>query len=183
MKTLIFTQILIALSLFSQSTPEPDYFNQPYYLNDSNQLEKIEKADAKYEVKVKGMGYGGYDMFFTALSPKSNKILSKEKSLVFLIKLNTDIDPEGYIILSKATIKSKKRLFIFDSRSMMGEAKEMKDKKIPLTVEKISDKVFKINITEKLEPGEYAFKPFSSMNLSGNAAGGLNQTIYCFGID
>lgn len=183
MKTLILAQILITLALFSQNHPEPDYFNQPYFLNDSNQLEKIEKADAKYEIKVKGMGYGGYDMFFTALGSQSTKRFSKEKSLVFLIKLNTDVDPEGFIVVSKATIKNKKRLFIFDSRTMMGEAKETKDKKTPITVEKLSDKVFKIKITEKMEPGEYAFKPFSSVNLGGNAAGGLNQTLYCFGID
>ena len=100
MKTLILAQILITLALFNQNHPEPDYFNQPYFQNDSNQLEKIEKADAKYEIKVKGMGYGGYDMFFTALGSQSTKRFSKEKLLVFLT------------ILKKKVIKTRLRVFL-----------------------------------------------------------------------
>lgn len=173
----------ISVSTFGQDLPAPDYYNQPYYLNDSNKLEKIERVDATYEVKIKGMGYGGFEMYFSAFNEKSAIRFPSNKPLVFLIKLNTDEDPEGFISVAIGTVKKKKRRFIFDSRSMMGKAKDVSDRHINTIVEKLKDDIFKITIQDKLSPGEYAFKPFTSIDLQGNVAGGMNQTIYCFGID
>lgn len=179
--------IIAFISIFSygQDLPTPEYYNQPYFLNDSNKLEKIERVDATYTSTLKGMGYGGNEMYLSILNKKSSKVFSNDKPLVFLIKLNTYEDPESFISMLVGTVKKKERKFIYKRISMMGNVKDISGREVSIKVEKLKDEIFKISVLDKLPPGEYAFKPFTTTSLHGNVtrARSSNETMYCFAIN
>jgi hypothetical protein len=140
-------------------------------------------VDAKMEGKVKGIM--GWELYFTAMPEKSSKRFLSNTKLRFLAKLNTDEDPQGFVSITSGLIKKDKRRFIFDSRKMSGAVRDVSKNIIPVSVEKLKDKIFLITVINNLSPGEYAFKPFKTTDLNGSSSGQVspNQTIFCFGID
>ena len=177
--------LLLPLASIGQDLPEPDYNDQPYYLESNNTLSKVERGEASVEAKIKGMGYGGYEMMYTLEEAKSEKRLTRENDFKFIVKLDTDEDPEEIISVSKATIKKGRRLFKMMSRTMTGKNRKSEAPKIKVTVNKVRDNIFEIVLPSDLEPGEYAFMPFDTQKLNGSVGVGYSATVklYCFAID
>ncbi|MEJ6694630.1 MAG: hypothetical protein QNK51_02235 [Chitinophagales bacterium] len=180
MKNFLFVlPLLISLQLYGQNYPDPDYLNQPYLLNSENTLVKLERGDAQFDFKIKGLGYGGYDMFYTVFGMESDTKVSFGSPLVFLVKLDTKEDPSTFITLTKGNLKREKRNFIFDSRSMMGKSKDISENNVPVDIAKLENGIFRITTKSTLEVGQYAFKPIGV----SNAMVPGKQTIFCFSIE
>jgi hypothetical protein len=105
------TQIVLAIllissdTLFAQSIPEPEYSGRPYTLAPNNTLNDLERTDAQVDIKVKALGYGGYESYYTAFSAKSEIRLNKNNLPKFIIKIDANTDPSELISMAKAKIK------------------------------------------------------------------------------
>lgn len=180
---LTITSLFIGLILNAQSFPDPEFSSRPYILENGKTLKDLERANAQLEWKIKGMGYGGSESYFTAFTPNSEVRFTKNTLPRLIIKVDGDVDPSEVISLSKGVVKKNKRKFIQGSMSMTGKARDVSESYIKLEFKKISKGVFEIILPNDLQSGEYAFMP---INGSGsNSVTSLNSKvkISCFGID
>lgn len=166
---------LISLTAFSQN---PEYSGRPY-LWENKKLSELERAEAQFDTKSKGFGYGGVDILYTVFTDKSDIRFTKEKLPIFVIKVDKGIDPaEAYVIL-KATVKKKKRSFLVGSYAMGGKAKDTGDPKIKAVYKKLKDGIYEVTLPNDTSTGEYAFVSNSTEGMSM----GNKIKITCFGID
>src|SRR5579872_6579578 len=85
--------IYSCLSCIAQdTTPEPDFSQKPYYLKDGK-LAEFEKADANLERKVKGMGYGGVEFFYSVAGLKSSARFASSSIPKIIVKTEDNSDP------------------------------------------------------------------------------------------
>ena len=180
---LVITFMITGLILNAQSFPDPEFSSRPYILEDGKTLKSLERADAQLEWKIKGMGYGGSESYFTTFTPNSDVRFTKGTLPKLIIKVDGDVDPSEVITLSKGVVKKKKRKFIQGSMSMTGKARNVSESYIKLEFKKIRKGIYEIILPNDLEPGEYAFMPISSGG--SNSVTSLNSKvkISCFGID
>jgi len=189
MKTLsIAILLLLTIKSFSQEEviPKIDYDNQPYYLKSDGSLSKLERAEGAMAAKLKGMGIGGSEMFIKVFNGTSNVRFSKNNLPVFYVKLSTSEDPETIIKLSKASqVEKKHRSFLLRKQGLTGNVKSNQENNIRLNITKLTDEIFKIEIAQNIEIGEYSFMPFKSIDLQGSVAysATASQILFCFGID
>lgn len=166
---------LTGIAAFAQN---PEFSGRPYLWQDSK-LSDLERVDAQFDTKAKGLGYGGVDTYYTVFTDKSDIRFAKDKLPTFIIKVDKGIDPaETYTVL-KATVKKKKRSFLIGSYAMGGKAKDTSDEHIKVTYKKLKDCVYEITLPSDIEKGEYAFVPNSTEGVSA----GNKMKITCFGID
>lgn len=174
MKKLILLSVFVltfASLSFSQSIPEPDFSWRPYILLENNTFKNFERVEAKIDVKSKGMGYGGAEMYYTAFNSKSNlRFKSNEMPRVF-IKFDSNIDPVEMISLSIGEVKKDRRRFLNTSMAIGGKAQDTNSSFVAIEFKKIRDGIFEIILPSNMLPGEYAFMPTGNLQLS------------CFGID
>jgi hypothetical protein len=180
--TLILT-LFAALSTVSQSLPDPEFLSRPYVLTDDNVLKNLERADAEIDVKVKGMGYGGTEIFYVAFSPKSDVRFDKNSLPRLIIKLEGSIDPAEIILLSKGEVKRDRRRFIQGSRALGGKARDVSSSYVEIRFKKIEGGLFEIVLPSDLQPGEYAFTPVGTVSQTPFATSSTKTKISCFGID
>ena len=109
MKKIILT-IAILISGFSsilmaQSFPDPEFSSRPYILDVDKTLKNLERTDAQIETKVVGMGYGGFETYYTAFEPESDVRLSMNSLPKIIIKIEGNVYPSEIISLSEAVVK------------------------------------------------------------------------------
>lgn len=182
MKKIIFTiAILISgfsSSIMAQSFPDPEFSSQPYILEANNSYKKLERADAQIETKIVGMGYGGFETYYTAFEPESDVRLPMNSLPRMIIKVEGNVDPSEIISLSEAEVKRDRRRFLQSSRGMRGRAHDISDTYIKLEFKKIRNGIFEVILPSDIQPGEYAFMPIIS-----GGSNSLTVKISCFGID
>jgi len=185
MKKLFYTGLIFlysALTCLGQEIPIPDFTEKPYYLK-NGELKNIERTNANIEGKVRGMGYGGVDIFFTAPGEMSNVRFDTNNLPMFIIRLEKNIDPEEVITLVKRDKKKKRkrRRFKFKSIKMGGRNRDVSDQEVGFSVKKIQDGVYGLTFENGLEQGEYAFLPI--INTHTTLILGRSVKISCFGVN
>ena len=183
-KLILIMTILVTLvtSSFSQSFPDPEFSLRPYFLLGDNTLKNFERADVLIDIKMKAMGYGGAEIYNTALSPKSDVRFSKDAIPKIIVKIGLNVDPADIISLSLGEVKKDRRRFLQSSMALGGKARDVSLYNVPLDFKKISEGIYEIVLPSNIQAGEYAF---SSIN-DGSANPLVKTTkvkISCFGID
>lgn len=172
----------IQFSSFSQEIPIPDFAKRPFILNEENELVDFERLVAVVDFKIKGMGYGGSEIYYTVTPSRSLKRYPLSNLPKFVIKTEPNQDPSEVIYLSKAfEVNSKRRRFLTSKLSLTGKSKEVDSQFIQIDFKKISEDVYEIIIIEPIGNGEYAFIPFDTAESSRNMGGKV--FINCFGIN
>lgn len=165
------------IKLDVKKLPVPEYTLRPYWLTDKNTLEEVERVDAQIDVKVKGMGYGGAEYFYTAFSPKSLVGFSKNQLPILVFRTEGGVDPLEIISLVKGEVKSDRRRFIQGSMKMGGKARNVNSAFVDIRVEKLKDNIFQIILPDDIESGEYAFMPTTTSSTN------TKVKIACFRIE
>lgn len=183
LSTLFFLLISSILIAQEANIPEPEFLNRPYYLEEG-ELKGFEKIDGVIDIKVKAMGYGGSDTFYTAFNSESTKRFTNNNFPRIFVKLESGIDPEEVITILKKDKKRKKnrRRFKIGSRKLFGKARNTNSNIISFDIIKIRNQVYEIIIDTELKPDEYAFAPMSKTNTDLLSAS-TSVKMYCFGID
>lgn len=180
---LLILLILSSLSSIAQdSLPVPEFNAMPYYLN-NGELIVIERNEAVFDTKVKGMGYGGGEYFYSVFGLTSKTRFDKNKFPRIFIKVETKGDPKDLIEIVAEDTKKKndRRRFKQGSRNMYGKAKDVSENKVEFVLKKLKPNVYEIIFESPLKPGEYAFMPVYDDTL--NPLNGGATKVSCFGID
>jgi hypothetical protein len=168
------------VSITDAEIPIPDFPGRPYYITGSKKLENLERADASSDVKIKGLGYGGHDLYFTAFGIKSPITFKQSELPKLVIKLEANQDPSEMVTLTKATLLKDRRRFLQESGSLGGKAHNVEASRLPLQFRKVRDGLYEIVIPATIEPGEYAFMP---MGASGSILSSTTIKISCFSVE
>ena len=159
--------------------PVPEFVNQPYYYNkNDNKLIQLENSSAELVTKKKTLGLKGAKQFFSmnGMSSKVRFIISD--SIVFFIKTSGDvIDLTSYIKLYKFIPGDQKREVTITTREgLLNDKDEEKGKMISISMKPISKDNYRIELSERLEAGEYGFVWVKNMDLK-------EYNVFAFGID
>ncbi|UPT68015.1 MAG: hypothetical protein M0D57_04965 [Sphingobacteriales bacterium JAD_PAG50586_3] len=176
---LSFLIVFVFGAIQAQTTlPNPEFSGRPYYVSGS-ELKALERADATVDVKVKGMGYGGMETYYTVFGKTSSVRFKKAEMPRLVVKIDGSADPAESIVLARTfELKKDRRRFIKGKSKLGGKSKDISKYDVALDFKKIGDGLYEITITGALEPGEYAFMPILSDN------GGANKIkLTCFGVD
>ena len=179
----LFISFLLILSTqsFAQKFPEPEFSSRPYILEGNNTLKNLERADAQIDMKVKGMGYGGVETYYTVFTPSSDVRLPKDTLPKFIIKIEGNLDPSELVALSLGTSKKNRRRFLQGSMGMTGKARDVSDAYLKLEFKKIRKDIYEIILPKDVQPGEYAFMPIG--NNSQVTPANTKVKLTCFAID
>jgi len=148
--------------------------NHPHYYNEvKNNVKALEKAIASTKTKMKAFGYGGTDVLYEIDGEKSAIRISGSDSVAFLLNTGGTSSPE--LILYKLKSENNTRNAVSMQVKTFGSMKSG-DNVIACNITQLSNGLFKIIPSKKLEPGEYFFtgKPvLSSTTIDA----------YAFGVD
>lgn len=183
--TFLLFGLLMQLQLFSQETiPDPEFSERPYYL-DNGELKNLERADAVFDIKVKGGGYGGADYFYSAFGEQSPVRFHKDSIPRIFIELDKNVDPEETIVILRKEKKNKKnrRRFKQGSSAMGGKARDVSENRVSFSINKVRPGLYEIIFDHGLLPGEYAVMPINKPSQSIFDSGSNTVKITCFGID
>ncbi|MBS1950996.1 MAG: hypothetical protein JST37_08335 [Bacteroidetes bacterium] len=176
----LFIFILVSSQAKSQDVPEPDFSQKPYFLVDGK-LINMEKTDASLEKKMRGMGYGGVEYFYSVAGNRSSSRVTASSIPKIIYKNDDNSDPSESILVCIGEPRKGSRRFSSFRMSAFGSSKGVLDNRIKLTVKKIRDKIFEITIDQPLSPGEYAVLPYSKgMSMTVITTG---TKVNCFGVD
>jgi hypothetical protein len=187
MKNICILLLLFITGMVSaQEIPEPEYSMRPYYL-DNEKLITFEKVKAELDMKVKGLGYGGYVSYLTAFEKSSSVRFTTNDIPRIFILIEGKVDPEDIVSVFRQTKRKRKkdrRRFKHSSRALGGKVRDVSDNQIPYEIKRVRDNIFEISFDKVLEPDEYAIVAVAaSDNQNPFALGSTTQKIYCFGID
>lgn len=175
MKKITFSIALVAIG-FAGFAQIPEFKNTPMILKADGKLDKLEKQSASIRDK------GGSNPFANAYSygatAKSVQFISitgaespvkVDPSVKFVFKANdAEVDPEGVFIVYEAVIAKKMRE-VYVKKDF---GRNVKDKEVSLSFEKIQPGVYKIT-PQNLKPGtEYGIVPNTE---------GASKIVYLFG--
>jgi hypothetical protein len=184
MRKLLFLMAFFAVqfSTYSQEIPIPDFAKRPFILTEENELIDFERLVAVVDFKIKGMGYGGSEVYYTVSPSRSLKRYPLSNLPRFIIKTEPNQDPSEVIYLSKAfEVNSKRRRFLTSKMTMTGKSKEVVSQFIQIDFRKLATDVYEIIIVDPIGNGEFAFIPFDTAESSKNMGGKV--FINCFGVD
>jgi hypothetical protein len=184
MKKLLFLTCFLAIQFFvySQEIPIPDFAKRPFILTEENELTDFERLVAVVDYKIKGLGYGGGELYYTVTPGRSLQRYPLSNLPRFIIKTEPNQDPSEVIYLSKAyEVNAKRRRFITSKFNIAGKSKEVDNQFVAIDFKKLSEDVYEIVISELIGNGEFAFIPFDTAESSRNMGGKV--FINCFGID
>ena len=176
----LFIFILVSSQAKSQDVPEPDFSQKPYFLVDGK-LINMEKTDASLEKKMRGMGYGGVEYFYSVAGNRSSSRVTASSIPKIIYKNDDNSDPSESILVCIGEPRKGSRRFSSFRMSAFGSSKGVLDNRIKLTVKKIRDKIFEITIDQPLSPGEYAVLPYSKGTTMTVVTTGTK--VNCFGVD
>lgn len=182
--TVVATPINItpALDLTKMVIETPEFNDRPYWVKPDATLNNLERGDATIDFKVKGMGYGGSEIYYTVFPKQSNIRFKSGQEPSIIVKVGDKTDPSELFILSKAEVKTDRRRFLLASRSMTGSARNLDPTEITLEFKKLREGVYEIILPKGLPSGEYTFLPMASEG-TGVLQTGHKVKITCFGID
>jgi hypothetical protein len=162
---------LIGIFALSQDMPDPDFTVRPYYV-DGNDLKAFEKTEATIETKTKGLGYGGFDVFYAVPGTKSTVRFSQGIFPKVIVKMEDGGDPsESFFISSASDIKKDRRRFKSSKvGGVFNKSTDVKER-IKFSAKKIRDRVYELIPEAPLIPGEFAI------------VNTLLMKVYCFGVD
>lgn len=179
---LLMTFLGIQFSTYSQETPIPDFAKRPFIVTEENELIDFERLVAVVDFKIKGMGYGGSEIYYSVTPSRSLKRYPLSNLPRFVIKTEPNQDPSEVIYLSKAfEVNSKRRRFLTSKMSMTGKSKEVVSQFIQIDFKKLTTDVYEIIIVDLIGNGEFAFIPFDTDDSARNMGGKV--FINCFGVD
>lgn len=160
--------------------PDPEFPLRPYYL-DGNELVKLERAEANFAAKKKGV-YRGVDMQVQIMKEESPIQFLKNNLPRFFVVINDeDTDPFDIIDLCKADrIGKGRRNFTYAGKKYGGRVKDVTGKLVSLDFKKIRNGLYEIIIDQELEQGEYAFLPLFKNDQSLSSTNSIKAN--CFGI-
>ena len=188
MKHLIFIALTLTIlqTVSGQTIPEPEFSARPYYLTEEGVLKNLERAEATTDVKVKGMGYGGADYFYTAFGLRSSTRFNNNHLPRLFIKIDGDADPSDVLSVLKAEIPKRnkdRRRFKQGGMKLGGKARDVSNNKVHFEINKIRDNIYEIIFPNGLELGEYAFMPLTASNVNILSMSSNSMKISCFGVD
>ena len=163
-----------------QDIPEPDFNQRPYFLQDGKLMD-LEKADATMERKMKGMGYGGVEYYYSVDGTKSNIRFSSSSLPKLVIKVEDNTDPTELYSLCAAEVKKNSRRFKTLKMGVLGELKSTDNNKLAINAKKLREKVFEMVVVGNLPTGEFALVPQS--NDATKKILSTGGKVCCFGID
>jgi hypothetical protein len=159
--------------------PTPEYINQPYYYDNSdNKLIKLENATAELVTKKKTLGLKGAKQVLSMEEPSSRVRFTTKKEIVFFIKTSGDvIDLTSYIKLYQFVPADQKREVTINAKEgVLNDKEDQKGKLIGFSVKMISKDNYMIQIPEQLQAGEYGFVWMKNMELK-------EFSVHAFAID
>ena len=164
----------------TNNIPEPEFPLRPYYL-DGNNLVKLERAEANFVAKAKGI-YRGVDLQVQIMKEESPIQFLKNKLPRFFVVINDDdTDPFDVIDLCKADkIGKGRRNFTYAGKKYGGRVKDVTGKLASLDFKKIRNGLYEIIIDQELEQGEYAFLPLFKNDQGLSSTNSIKAN--CFGI-
>ncbi len=170
------------LDLSKLNIEEPEFIDRPYWVKPDASLNNLERGDATIDFKVKGMGYGGSETYYTVFEKQSSVRFKSGQEPSIVVKVGDKTDPSELFILSVADSKGDRRRFLLSSRSMTGSSRNLDPTEVNLEFKKIADGIYEIILPTGLAPGEYSFLPMASEG-TGLFQTGHKVKITCFGID
>jgi hypothetical protein len=184
LQTSLVALILMSITLIArgQSVPEPEFKNSIGLVN-GNALQALERISPTYVSKMKGLGYGGADLLFTADGAASNvRINSSGPQFVFKAS-DEDTDPSLIVKLLRVDVKKNKRLAKQGNVSMIGTTAAAENL-VPVTFKKIKPGIYMITLQNApLEKGEYALQVPLNYNAQAATLGNSNCLWFAFGVD
>jgi hypothetical protein len=167
--------------VISQKVPSVEFTGRPYFVGEDGKLADLERVDAQMDYKVKALGYGGTDIYFTVFSPTSAMTFEMGTLPKIVIKIEDNVDPSEVITLSKAILKKDRRRFLQGSMAFGGKARDVSDSFVQIEFLMIEKGLYQIVIPADLGPGEYGFVPIVN---NANPLTGMKTTVKvsCFSI-
>lgn len=164
----------------TNNIPEPEFPLRPYYL-DGNELTKLERAEANFAIKQKGI-YRGQDKQVQIMKEESPIQFIKGNLPRFFISIDDpDIDPYDVIDLCRADrIGKGRRNFTYAGTKYGGRVKDVTGKLVHLEFKKIRKGLYEIIVEDELKQGEYAFLPLFNNSQSLSSTNSIKAN--CFGI-
>jgi hypothetical protein len=159
--------------------PTPEFINQPYYYDVSeNKLIRLESTAAQLVTKKKTLGLKGSKQSLSMNDPSTKVRFISRNSINFIIKTSGDvIDLTTYIKLYKFSIAGEKReVNISSKEGMLNDKEDQKGKSISFSIKEISPNNYMIQFPASLEAGEYGFVWLKNMELK-------ECSVFAFGID
>ncbi|MEC7262419.1 MAG: hypothetical protein VXW38_01690 [Bacteroidota bacterium] len=158
-----------------------EFTGRPYFLVEDGKLADMERVDAQMDYKVKALGYGGTDIYFTVFSPSSPITFEIGTLPKIIIRVEENVDPSEIVTLSKAVLKKDRRRFLQGSMAFGGKARDVSDSFVQIEFEMIDKGLYQIVLPGELEPGEYGFVPIVN---NANPLTGMKTTVKvsCFSI-
>ncbi len=188
--------------------PIPEYSNEINLLiKDSNKLLRLEKGNAKQEMKLKMMGMGGMDQGYEIEGEKSTVRLSSGSNLVFIYftgEVAASVNPEADSAMKASGMDMSmmsnpmsmmgiddpsKTATLYNVISVKGKRKILlqsmglmgKSKKTStvytLSVKKIKENYYEMIVDKSLPKGEYAFVMMSIGSMDGS------YPVFAFAVD
>ena len=170
MKTLIYTIISTMLLFFifqsikSQSVTiaEPEFLNSAVYV-EQNQAQRLEKAIpydlSRRTIASYATGYYASKQFKQVRGNASSVRLPVKGSYTFVVRvISNAYDPFEEIAILKLESSRENRKYIESSFDMLGQAKSGDLTYIPFDGRKYGESSYLIQISQPLEPGEYAIQ-------------------------
>jgi hypothetical protein len=187
MKQLYAILLVITMSplLFAQAeVPEPEFSERPYYLKDG-QLHNLERTDATFEVKLKGMGIGGANYFYTVFSPHSSVRFKQGDIPRLFMRLESNQDPQESIVILKQDNAGhrKYRKFYQGGAKAGGKSRDASKGQQSFTVEKVRDGLYEIILPASIPSGEYAILPAVIPNTGAFGTQASSIKVSCFAIE
>lgn len=156
---------------------EPEFVNTSLYVKNDKSV-KLEKAiPHEYSRPTAGSiligGYGRVRFNQVKGSASTTRIAAADNSYTFIVRTyNNEIDPVDQIAIIKLEVTGENRKYRLMQDDMFGQTKYADLKYIPFEAKKFGKGSYQLEISTKLEPGEYAI-------CYRHASDVLN----CFGID
>lgn len=184
MKQVFFLPILFLIAcsfIQTASIPEPEFSSRPYYLKDGN-LVNLERVDAIYDVKVVALGYGGSNGYYSAFGTQSTVQFNKASLPHFYIKLEGKVDvSDNPIQVFVGEVKKDRRRFKVSSQALGGKARDVSSGIVIPSLKKVREGLYEIVFENGLLPGEYAFSPMTSYDLT-NISSTSKPKLCCFSV-
>ena len=151
-RIVLFILGLIVFNAFSQTSnvPTPEFSDQPYiWFKESNELLKLSKETADYK--------GGLTkVYYKFDGIQSATKIPSEKNVSFLVNLSMPAMLSA-VKLYKLEVKKKFRQVEIMSTGIGGKANMTDENVIEINSKKITENVYEIVVSKKLEKGDYVF--------------------------
>jgi hypothetical protein len=160
------------------TVPAPEFKNKVMFVKKDNTLESLDNTDLSTDLKSK---ITGSDVFLKAMGTTASVSHSGSPKNRFIVKLDTDTDPESAVELMQFTADKTARRILVNAMASTGKAKDITLPKFKLNFTKLADGVYLITPQEQLPDGEYVFiinRP--SISVLGAAGGSQSMKGFCF---